>query len=72
MTKYNVTMTDSLERELLNQEIGSYYNDVPLNSVFGWVGAGLKNLQRKLVSFVAATSRDMDTARAEGHKVTAA
>ncbi|HUH87751.1 MAG TPA: hypothetical protein VL003_06820 [Pusillimonas sp.] len=64
-------MTDSLERELINREL-DYYNDAPLLSLVKWVGAGLKTLQNKLVSYVAAVSTDLDDARRDGHKVTAA
>lgn len=68
---HDIKMTDALERELMSREL-SYYNDAPLLSLFNWVGAGLKSLQDKVVSFVAATSTDLDAARKAGHKVTAA
>jgi len=67
----NAILTDSLERELLRREL-DYYNDAPLLSLFGWVASGAKAVQSKVVSFVAGVSSDMDAARQEGHKVTAA
>jgi len=67
---YNTTMTDYLERQLLRQEL-DYYNDAPLRSLFRWIGVLIKNAQNKLVSFVAAVSSELDSARKEGHKVTA-
>lgn len=66
----NTILTDSLERELLNHEF-SYYNETPLLSFIKWVGTGLKTIQGKLVSYVAAVSIDLDDARKDGHKVTA-
>jgi len=67
----NAILTDSLERELLRQEL-DYYNEAPLLSLFSWIGSGAKALQNKVVSFVASVSSDMNAARREGHKVTAA
>lgn len=69
MTKYNITLNDSLERELINGEIDSYYNDPNLLS---WLGVLVKKVHAKLVSFVAGVSNDMDDARKDGHNVTAA
>lgn len=67
----NAILTDSLERELLRQEL-EYYNQAPLLSLFKGIGSGLKTLQNKVVSFVSAVSSDMSSARDDGHKVTAA
>lgn len=67
----NAILTDSLERELLRQEL-DYYNDAPLLSLFGWIASSAKALQSTVVSFVASVSSDMNAARREGHKVTAA
>ena len=69
MTKYNIAMTDSFERELIHSEINNYYNQPTL---LHWIGTLVKNAQAKLVSFVAATSTDMDEARKDDHNVTAA
>ena len=67
----NAILTDSLERELLRQEL-DYYKEAPLLSLFRGIGSGAKALQSKVVSLIAAVSKDMDVARQEGHKVTAA
>lgn len=67
----NTLLTDSLERELLKEQ-SDYYNDAPLLSFVKWVGASLHSIQNKLVSYVAAVSVEMDDARKNGHKVTAA
>ncbi|WP_397475114.1 hypothetical protein [Pusillimonas sp.] len=69
MTKYNIAMTDSLERALIHGEINSYYNQPTL---LHWIGTLVKKAQAKLVSYAADVSNDMDAARKDGHKVTAA
>lgn len=68
MTKYNIAMTDSLERALIHGEISSYYNQPTL---LNWIGTLVKKAQAKLVSYVADVSTDMDKAREDGHKITA-
>lgn len=57
----NATLTDSMERELIAQEL-DYFNDTPLLSFFRWIGAGLKNVQNKLVSFVGSATADLSGA----------
>ena len=70
-TEFNITLTDSLERELVRNEI-SYINEKPLVSFFSWLGTLVRGAQNKVVNLAAEASSDMDKARAEGHKVTAA
>lgn len=67
----NAILTDSLERELLRQEL-NHYNQAPLLDIFKGIGSGFKSLQNKVVSFVSSVSSDMNSAREDGHKVTAA
>jgi len=67
----HATLTDSLERELLSQEL-DYYNDTPLATFFRWVGAGIKGLQAKLVSVATKASTGLGGARPDTQKATTA
>ena len=62
----NATLTDSLERELLSQEI-DYYYDSPVQSLFSDAVSGIKSLVAKLASLGNAAS----SAKAEGQQAAA-
>lgn len=66
----NIILTDSLERELLRQELDSY-SDAPLTSFVAWIGAGIKALQNKVVSIVSSASSELSAGK-QGHGATAA
>jgi len=68
----NITLTDSLERELLRKELDSYKRSAPLLDISSFIIAGLRRLQSESTSYVAAVSNDTDSARKNGHNVSAA
>ena len=58
----NVVFTDSLERELLNQEL-DYFNDAPLQSFARWVASGFNAIVGKVATGLQTQPAELSRAQ---------